>query len=98
MNLIGDLIKNCPLDSFDSDLKLVKNASVFSKNGIIYIKHYNTIIFAYDSKNKKCEVDYDCSQTSNRQISYALEHFNIECESVINTHDGSKWNHSGSLY
>lgn len=97
MNMISDLIKNCPLDSFDSDLTLVKNASVFSKNGIIYIKHYNTIIFAYDSKTKRCEADYDCSMTSNRQIRYALDHFSIDSESVINTHDGSKMDHSGSL-
>ncbi len=97
MNLIGDLIKNCPLDSFDSDLTLVKNASVFSKNGIIYIKHYNTIIFAYDSKTKRCEADFKCSMTSDRQIRYALNHFGIEEASVINVHDGSKWDHSGSL-
>ncbi len=97
MNLIGDLIKNCPMDSFDSDLKLVKNASMFSKNGIIYIKHYNTIIFAYDSKKNITEADYDCSPTSNRQIRYALDHFNIDRDSVINTHEGSKMDHSGSL-
>jgi len=97
MNLIGTLIKECGIDSYDTDLTMVKNASLFCKDGIIFIKHYRTIIFAYDPKTKKCEVDYDCSHTSNRQISYALNHFDIDGASVINVHEGSKNNYSGGF-
>ncbi len=97
MNLIGTLIKECDIDSYDSDLTMVKKASLFCKDGIIFIKHYSTIIFAYDPKTKRCECDYDCSMTSNRQIRYALLHFDIDSDSVINIHEGSKMNHSGSL-
>ena len=96
--MIGSLIEKCDVDSFHGDLKMVKNAMIFSKNGIVYIKHYDTIIFAYDSKNGICEADLDCSSTSNRQIRFALDHFGIPPASVINIHDGSKWNYSGSLY
>jgi len=96
--MIGDLIKSSGLESCNEDLKLVKGASLFSKNGIVYIKHYQTIIFAYDSKKGLTEADFDCSQTSNRQIRFALNHFGIPQASVINTHDGSKWNYSGDRY
>ena len=97
MNVIGSLIKDCKIDSYDCDLTMVKNASIFCQDGIIFIKHYRTIIFAYDSKSKRCEVDYDCSQTSNRQIRYALNHFGISQASVINVHEGSKMNYSGGF-
>ena len=93
--MLGSLIKNCGIESCGSYLKMVKGASIFSKDGIIYIIHYNTVIFAFDSINNVCEADLDCSMTSNRQINFALEHFGIVKASVINTHEGSKWNYSG---
>lgn len=95
---LSNLIENCDIRGYDSDMKMVKGASMFMKNGIVYIKHYKTIIFAYDEKNNICEADLDCSMTSNRQISRALDHFGIPQASVINTHDGEKWNYSGSIY
>ena len=95
--MFSTLIKNCDIEGFNSSMDLVKNASVFIKDGIVYIKHYNTIIFAYDQQNNICECDFDCSMTSNRQINFALSHFGINRDMVINTHQGEKWNHSGSL-
>lgn len=93
--VLSSLIKNCDIDSFNEDLQLVKNASIFVQKGVIYIRHYQTIIFAYDPVSKRCECDLDCSPTSNRQIRFALRHFGIVEASVINVHDGSKMNYSG---
>ena len=94
--MLGSLIKNCKIESCSSSLRMVKGASVFSREGIFYIIHYSTVIFAYDSINNICEADLDCSMTSNRQIRFALDHFGIVKASVINTHEGEKWNYSGS--
>ena len=91
------LIKNCQKLDHSNSLELVKNASVFNHNGVTYIKHYNTVIFAYDSVSKICEVDYDCSSTSNRQIHYALNHFGIPQASCIDVHTDSKNSHSGAF-
>jgi len=97
--LLGELIKKCTISGYSgSGLTMVKGAKIFTQKGIIFIQHYETIIFAYDSNKGICEADLDCSMTSNRQIRFALDHFGIVPASVINTHEGDKWNHSGSLY
>ncbi len=93
--MIDHLIKDCDVQGFNSDLQLVKGASVFIKDKIVYIKHYDTIIFAHDIEKGITEADFDCSMTSNKQINYALNHFNIIRASVINTHEGSKYNYHG---
>lgn len=76
-------------------LKMVKNASIFSENGVYFIRHYSTIIFAYDPQKTKCEVTYDLSQTSNRQIQNAINFFGIDRDSIKDLSDGSKWKYSG---
>lgn len=94
--MLSSLIKNCEIENAGHDMQMVKRAFGFrDKNGIFYIKHYGTIIFAYDENNKICEADFDCSNTSNKQIRLALEYFDIVHASVINVHDGSKNNYSG---
>ena len=95
--MLGSLIKNCEIESCDVNLEMVKNAMIFIKNKIVYIKHYNTIIFAYDAEHGITEADFDCSPTSNRQIDYALKYFGIVKASVINTHEGSKMEYSEPL-
>ena len=76
-------------------LKLVKNAVIFYENPVVYIKHYATIIFSYNTKNNVCEVKMNCSMTSNRQIKEAIRFFDINQKSVKDTSDGSKWQYSG---
>lgn len=77
-------------------LKLVKNASIFLENDVYFIRHYETVIFAYDRKNNKVECDWNCSPTSDRQIRNALSFFNLDEAKTINTHKGEKNNYSGS--
>jgi len=74
------------LEDFDDHnaLKLVKNASIFYKGGIYYIKHYSTVIFAYDPENVTFEAKLGISQTSNRQIRSAIKFFGLNSENVIN--------------
>ena len=80
-----------------SGLRLVKNASIFCENDVYFIRHYETIIYAYDRKNSKVEVNWHCSTTSDRQIRSALSFFNLDEDKTINVHDGEKWSHSGAL-
>ncbi len=81
-----------------SGIKLVKKATVFQKDGVYFAKHYDTIIFAHDTNTGRTEIDKNCSMTSNRQIRYCLDFFNIDEETTIDIHEGSKWNHSGGFY
>ena len=76
-------------------LKMVKNANIFSENGVYFIRHYSTIIFAYDPRNHACEAKMNCSTTSNRQIRNALNFFGIDNRQVKDTSNGSKWAYSG---
>ena len=95
----SELIENCVIKSCNADLKMVKNAAIFrDKNNIVYIKHYEVIIFAYDEKNNICEIDFNCSPTSNRQINFALSYYGLSLAQCIDKHEGSKMNYSGSLY
>lgn len=80
-----------------SGLKMVKNAVIFQERGIFFIRHYQTIIFAYNPKSKLCEVNWHCSMTSDRQIRSAIKFFNIESDKAIDVSDGSKWTYSGEL-
>ena len=78
-------------------LKMVKNAAIFQESSIYFIRHYKTIIFAYNPKSGICEVNLNCSQTSNRQIRSAIQFFKIESDNVIDVSDGSKWAYSGEF-
>ena len=74
--------------SADTDgLKMVKNATIFRElcNGSMcyFIRHYDTIIFAYDPVSKRCEANWNCSRTSNKQIFNALSFFGVDQESGI---------------
>lgn len=75
-------------------LKMVKNASIFSSEGVLFIKHYKTVIFAYNPKTNKAEVLLHCSITSDRQIKTALSFFQIDAENVTEKTTGSKWGYS----
>lgn len=81
-----------------SGLKMVKNANIFQENGVYFIRHYDTIIFAYNPENRICEVNWHCSMTSNRQIRSAIQFFGIDESNIIDVSDGSqKWRYSGEL-
>ena len=86
MTLIDAIENNENRDQI-RDIKTVKNAKIYSSNGILYCQHYNTIIFAYDGIT--CEIQKDLSQTSNRQIKYLTEALNIE--NAINVSMFNKW-------
>ena len=80
-------------------IKLVKNSSVFAKDGFVYAVHYGKVIFQYDMNHKKKTiVDLDCSATSNRLIYRCLDFYGVRKEDCENIHDGEKWNYSGSFY
>lgn len=91
------LIENIDLETSCIGLKMVKNASLLNQRGIIFIRHYDTIIFAYNPKSKIAECNFNLSLTSNRQISNALRFFNVVHENIIDVSDGSKWKFRGSL-
>ena len=78
-------------------LKMVKNAAIFQERSIYFIRHYSTIIFAHNPKTGLTECNWDCSQTSNRQIRSALQFFNVDDENIVNVSDGSKWAYSGEF-
>ena len=79
-------------------LKLVKNASLFQEQGIFFIRHYETIIFAYKPESKTAEINWHCSTTSDRQIRNALSFFCDENSTLIDVSDGSqKWRYSGEF-
>ena len=80
------------------DLKTVKNAHIFQDNGIIYCRHYETIIFAYDINNQVCEVRQNLSMTSNRQIKYLIEGLSVPNSIITDLEEGNeKWKFRGSL-
>jgi len=81
------------------DLKTVKNASIFQDSGVIYCRHYETVIFAYDINNQKCEIRKNLSQTSNKQIKYLIEGLSVPDSIIIDLESGNsnKWSFSGEL-
>lgn len=83
------------------DIKTVKKATVTMSGNIIYCRHYETIIFAYDTESKLCEIVKDCSTTSNRQIKYLIEALNIDESQIIDLNKNhqkySKWAFSGEF-
>ena len=88
MTLIDTIQQNENRDKI-KNIKTVKNAKIYSSNGILYCQHYDTIIFAFDEKNQICEIQKDLSQTSNRQIKYLTEALKIE--NVVNVSMFNKW-------
>ncbi len=79
-------------------IKLVKNSTVFSKDGFVYAVHYGTVLFQYDMNTSETLINLDCSTTSNRLIDRCLDFYGVNRKDCINTHDGSKWNYSGARY
>lgn len=80
-------------------LKMVKNSSVFQERGIFFIRHYSTIIFAYNQKSKVAEINWNCSTTSNRMINRAIEFFNVAKDHQVDVSDDQieKWSYSAPL-
>lgn len=74
-------------------LKLVKNAHIENNEGMIQIRHYETIIFSFDPVSKKSISKIDLSVTSNKQIRLAIDEFKpIENQEVK---PSEKWLFSG---
>lgn len=84
-------------NSVETGLKMVKNASIFQERGVYFIRHYKTIIFAFNTESGLCEANWNCSQTSNRQIRNAISFFNIANDNIVDVSDGSKWSYSGEF-
>lgn len=75
-----------------SGIKLVKNATMFEEDGIVFCRHYDTIIFINDRTRNIVQAKFNCSRTSNRQIQYCLQYYNIPREDVININiNNEKW-------
>lgn len=56
-----------------NEIKTVKNAVIFIKDNVLYCKHYDTIILAFDLVELEVlELYGNCSQTSERQLFYIL--------------------------
>lgn len=79
-------------------IKLVKNSSVFAKDGFVYAVHYGKVIFQHNMQTKETLIDLDCSQTSNRLIRRCLSFYGVDETEAINTHEGEKWNYSEGIY
>ena len=79
------------------DIKTVKNAKIYQSDNIIYCQHYDTIILAYDHENKICEIQKDLSLTSNRQIKFLIEAYDIQPELIKNVSRFNKWEFRESL-
>jgi len=78
-------------------IKLVKNSTVFEKDGFIYAVHYGTVIFQLDLTTKETLINLNCSTTSNRLIDRCLDYYSLSRDDTTDTHKGSKWNYSGAL-
>ena len=96
MTLIETIQENTKRDQI-KNIKTVKNAKIYSSNGILYCQHYDTIIFAHDPKNKICEIQKNVSMTSNRQIKFLIEAYGIDPKSVQNVSKFNKWEFRESL-
>ncbi len=90
MTLISEIQNNDQLERYD--LKTVKNAHIFSSNGVIYCKHYDTIIFAYNTQEGKGECRMNLSMTSNRQIHFLIDGLGLSNDCIIDLEKGhEKW-------
>ena len=96
MTLIDTIENNENRDQI-RDIKTVKNAKIYSSNGIVFCQHYQEIIFAFDMNNKICEIQKDLSMTSNTQIKFLIEAYNIQPELIKNVSKYNKWEFRESL-
>ena len=96
MTLINEIQNKKNRDQI-KNIKTVKNAKIYQSGNILYCQHYDTIIFAYDHKNQICEIQKDLSMTSNRQIEFLIEAYNIQPESIKNVSKYNKWEFKESL-
>lgn len=87
---------NLDIGNIDS-IKLVKNSTVFAKDGFVYAVHYGKTIFQHNMNTHETIIDLNCSTTSNRLIRRCLDFYNINEQDAINIHEGSKWNYSEAL-
>jgi hypothetical protein len=77
-------------------LKTVKNAVIFQENGLVFIRHYKTVIFAHNPKTGDTEILMNCSNTSNRQIKNALDFFNVPSDKIATLENPEKFGYSES--
>ncbi len=79
----------------NNELKMVKNAKLFSSDKMITIEHYDTLIFTYHEDTKKASCLLHCSQTSDRMIRRAIQFFNVEDSKLHTEYNEEKWGYSG---
>ena len=94
MTLIDTIQQNENRDKI-KNIKTVKNAKIYQSGNIIYCQHYETVIFAYDVIT--CEIQKDLSITSNTQIKFLIEAYNIQPELIKNVSRYNKWECRESL-
>lgn len=63
-------------------IKTVKNSVIYEYNNILYCRHYDTVIFAYDMKNNKVEAIKNLSPTSDRQIRYLCKSLGLTWDEI----------------
>ena len=97
MTLLEQIQNNLKNRDQIRDIKTVKNAKIFFSNGIVFCQHYQEIIFAFDMNNKICEIQKDLSMTSNRQIKFLIEAYDIQPELIKNVSRFNKWEFRESL-
>ena len=97
MTLLEQIQNNLKNRDQIKDVKTVKNAKIFFSNGIVFCQHYQEIIFAFDMNNKICEIQKDLSMTSNRQIKFLIEAYDIQPELIKNVSRFNKWEFRESL-
>ena len=78
-------------------IKLVKNSTVFAKDGFVYAVHYGTTIFQYNMNSHETLINLHCSTTSDRLIRRCLDFYGVDEADAINIHEGGKWNYSGAF-
>ncbi|MCP6727258.1 MAG: hypothetical protein KJI69_04480 [Patescibacteria group bacterium] len=77
------------------DIMTVKNAICFTRDGVLFCKHYDTIIFAYELQSKKVlELYANCSQTTNRQLDYIVSWLKKQGHIDQNRWDWIRENHT----
>ena len=88
--LLLDTVNGITKEDIVKEIKPVKNAIIFIKDNVLYCKHYDTIIFAFDFEELDViELYANCSQTTNRQLD-EIAHWLRE-QGLIDIEKWSEW-------
>lgn len=72
--LLLESVEGLVKEDIFNEIKTVKNAVIFIKDNVLYCKHYDTIILAFDLVELQVlELYGNCSHTSERQLNYIVD-------------------------